>query len=111
MRRRSPADVFFQHIKDRFAEICACRQLTNLQMEQLKLLVNNDVPAETIASKNDLHQQTLKLREIVAKQNDEFLHRLEEMIKRKRKRSQFEADSSGDDDNVDDDDDDDEDYR
>jgi hypothetical protein len=75
-------------------------------MEQLKSLVNENIPAETIANKNDFHQQTLKLRDIVVKHNDELLNRLEEMITKKRKRDQHGVDLSGGENDNDGDDDD-----
>ncbi len=92
---------FVQLIKERIGEICSYRQLTNTQIEQLKLLVNNNnnnLPIEIIANKNDFHQQTLKLRDVLVKHNDELLNRLEEMIKKKRKRNQYEDDLTDDDD-------------
>ena len=71
-------------------------------MEQLKILVNKtnstNFPIETIANKNDFHQQTIKLREILTTHNDELLNKLEEMIKKKRKRDQYEDDLTDDND-------------
>ncbi|CAF4558633.1 unnamed protein product [Rotaria sp. Silwood1] len=90
----------FKLIKERIAEICSCRQLTNIQLEQLKLLVNSsDVSIETIANKNDFHQQTIKLRDILIVHNNELLTKIEETLKRKRKRDQYENDSDNNDNN------------
>ncbi|CAF0986168.1 unnamed protein product [Rotaria sordida] len=90
----------FKLIKERIGEICSCRQLTNMQLEQLKLLVNhnNDLPIETIANKNDFHQQTIKLRDVLIIHNNQLLSRIEEILKRKRKRDQYENDVTDDDD-------------
>ena len=78
--------------------------MTNAQIEQLKLLVNQNssVPLsiETIANKNDFHQQTIKLRDILVTQNNHLLSRIEEMINRKRKRDQVENQSTDDDDDT-----------
>lgn len=63
----------------------------------MKALINNDLSIEIIANKNDFHQQTIKLRDILTKHNDELLHRIEELMKKKRKRSQYENDLSDDD--------------
>ncbi|CAF0915889.1 unnamed protein product [Rotaria sordida] len=91
----------FKLIKERIGEICSCRQLTNMQLEQLKLLVNhnNDLPIETIANKNDFHQQTIKLRDVLIIHNNQLLSRIEEILKRKRKRDQYENEVTDDDDN------------
>jgi hypothetical protein len=93
----------FQVIKERIGEICSCRQLTNTQIEQLRLLVNktnqNNISIETIANKNDFHQQTIKLREILTVHNDELINKIDELIKRKRKRDQYEEDLTDDDTN------------
>lgn len=85
-------------IKERIAEICSCRQLTNTQLEQLKQLVNcnNDLSIETIANKNDFHQQTIKLRDVLITHNNELLNKIEELIKKKRKRDQYENDLTDD---------------
>ncbi|CAF0921345.1 unnamed protein product [Rotaria sordida] len=90
----------FKLIKERIGEICSCRQLTNMQLEQLKLLVNhnNDLTIETIANKNDFHQQTIKLRDVLIIHNNQLLSRIEEILKRKRKRDQYENDVTDDDD-------------
>lgn len=89
-------------IKERIAEIGLCRQLTSEQFEQLKYLVSNDqsLPIETIANKNDFLQQTRKLREILLKHNEEFLDRLDQVLKKKRKRT--DDDLSNEDGNDDD---------
>lgn len=88
-------------IRDRVEEICSCRQLTNIHFEQLKSLVNgtnsSTTQFETIANKNDFHQQTLKLREIFNKQNEDLLKKIEELISRKRKRNQSDDESSDED--------------
>ncbi|CAF2510043.1 unnamed protein product [Rotaria sp. Silwood2] len=90
----------FKLIKERIADICSCRQLTNMQLEQLKLLVNsNNLSIETIANKNDFHQQTIKLRDILVEHNNELLTKIEETLKRKRKRNQYENESDDDDNN------------
>lgn len=85
-------------VRDRIAEICACRRLTDAQLEQLRLLVtaNNpsSLPIETIANKNDFHQQTLKLRDVIAQENNHFLKQIEDLISKKRKRSQLDDPSS-----------------
>ncbi|CAF1604402.1 unnamed protein product [Rotaria magnacalcarata] len=86
-------DNQFKFIKARIVEICSSRQLTNIQLEQLKLLVNsNDLSIETIANKNDFHQQTIKLRDILITHNNELLNRFEELMNKKRKRNQYEND-------------------
>ncbi|UJR29149.1 hypothetical protein I4U23_010363 [Adineta vaga] len=77
-------------IKERILEICSCHKLTHQQIEQLKLLVNNNISIESIANKNDFHQQTLKIRDILVKHNDELFNRLEDMINKKRKRNIYE---------------------
>lgn len=81
-------------IKDRITEICACRHLTDRELEQLKSLVNsNQSPTETIANKTDFLQQTKKLRDILKEHNDELLNKINQLLKNKRKRSQYENDS------------------
>ena len=72
-------------------EIGSCRQLTHEQFEQLKYFVNNNdpttLPIEIIANKNDFLQQTRKLREILLKHQDEFLTKIDQLITKKRKRT------------------------
>ncbi|CAF0960833.1 unnamed protein product [Adineta ricciae] len=85
-------------IKEHIAEICSCQKLTNSQVEQLKSLVKNNVPVEPIASKNDFHQQTVHLRDILAEHNNKLLDQLEKMINKKRKRNVYDEDDDDDED-------------
>lgn len=91
---------FLQNIRDRIAEICSSRQLTDAHFEQLKSLVNGNhsqLKIETIANKNDFHQQTIKLREMIIKGNEDLLKKIDETISKKRKRNQNEDQSSDED--------------
>ena len=58
---------------------------------------DNDLSIQTIANKNDFHQQTKNLRAILQAQNNEFLKRLEEIMTKKRKRDQDKNDITDDD--------------
>ena len=70
--------------------------MANAQIEQLKLLVNNDLLTDTIANKDDFHQQTKKLRDTFVTHNTELLNKLEEVLNKKRKRDQCENDPGDD---------------
>ena len=59
--------------------------------------MNNNVPVEPIASKNDFHQQTVHLRDILAEHNNKLLDQLEKMINKKRKRNVYDEDDDDDD--------------
>lgn len=97
----SSSPRFVQIVRDRIAEICSSRQLTDVQFERLKSLVNGNpltaFQVEPIANKTDFHQQTLKLRDMLIKENDGLLKKIEELISKKRKRNQSEDQSSNDD--------------
>lgn len=79
-------------MRDQINEVFACHQTTSIQLENIRTFVNQDnfcfEPIETIADKNDFHQQTLTLRSILIKENTEFLNRIEQLINKKRKRDQ-----------------------
>jgi hypothetical protein len=59
---------------------------------------NSNNSIEIIANKNDFLQQTRKLRDILLKHNDELINKIDEIIKKKRKRTQYEDDLSDNDD-------------
>jgi hypothetical protein len=88
-------------IKDQIVEICSCRQLSAAQIEQLKHLVNEQdmtsLPVDEIANKNDFHQQTKNLRDLVITQNQSLLSQIELLLKRKRKRTAADDPSSDND--------------